>query len=142
MSDLYHLTLTTGHVYCSPRAEVQPDTIERLRPLLRDGSATIAGITIELDPPQPGGRVFWLGGANRDAVRAVVCWDADNPRWWADAVAHPTEVARPLVQPPWAPWLAVELLPAATKLSPEVLAMLADAERCVAWALIEESRHA
>lgn len=42
--------------------------------------------------------------------------------------------------PPAVPWLTAEILPAAAITPSDVMGMLGDAERCVAWALIEESQ--
>lgn len=71
-----------------------------------------------------------------------MCWDAAaHPAWWHETLAvcatTPHVGTAPIAEPA-VPWLAVALLPAAAACSPAQLAMLGDAERCVAWALLDD----
>lgn len=138
MTALAHLTLTTGHVRMSPRAEVADDTLAALRPIVAIGGGTVHGMTIALEPAAPGGRAFALGWSPQPAVRCVLCWDsAHHDRWWTEALGYAgVTLAAFAVQP--VPWLAVALVPAAAiRCTRDQLCMLGDAERCVAWALLD-----
>ncbi len=138
-----HLTLTSGHLRLSPREEVGADVIARFRPIIRTGAGRIAGLVITLDPPErPGGRIYRLGWGPVAAVRAVLCWSGSPEiaaAWWVEALGV-EPVATGVVAPP-VPWLAVAMLPAAMGLAPEQLGMLGDAERCVAWALLDGAQN-
>ncbi len=149
---LWHLTLTTGHGRRSPRSEVADDVVAMLRPIVKAGHGTIRGLTIDLGPAEDGWRWFTLPatmptatlgwGAQAVDVFAVVCWaERAHTAAWAKALEHlrlapvPTAAAG-FTEPP-VPWLTVELLVGAVARTPKQLAMLGDAERCVAWAIVE-----
>lgn len=140
---LYHLTLTTGHGRRSPRSEVADDALASVREVVRAGSGTLAEIDIAILEQAAGGAAFALGHEGQSVVYCVLCWDdREHVARWAQAVEHFSRSKIPLahagfVEPP-IPWLTVELLPAAAITPPDVMGMLGDAERCVAWALIEE----
>jgi hypothetical protein len=73
--------------------------------------------------------VFTLGWqANTPAVRCYLAKEP-NPTLWKQAQGEGSE--------PTGPWLAVRLLPGALQCSTEQIMMLGDAERCIAWAIIE-----
>ena len=143
---LWHLTLTTGHGLRSPRSEVTDDGMAMLCPIVRAGHGTIRGLTIDLLGPAliEGWQSFTLGwGEEAVDVFCVLCWDQrGHAEAWREAMEHlalapvPTPVAR-FSEPP-VPWLTVEVLVGAA-LQPNGLAMLGDAERCVAWAIIENA---
>jgi hypothetical protein len=90
----------------------------------------VAGLSIVLESHQLHNDaetwVFALG-YNPD-VPAVRCWlsRTANPDFWQFGVPEPP-----------APWLAVALLDEAANLTNEQVLALGDAERCVAWALLE-----
>lgn len=142
---LWHVTLTTGHARQSYRHEVGAEALAALAPVLAAGGGMLAGLRIALDTPTPGGRRFrcgWRTGA--DDVVAIVCWQpTTHARWWTRArteYAASSPVPLAATEPPWTPWLAVWLLPAAAQLTHDEAGMLGDAERCVAWALMEEAQ--
>lgn len=70
--------------------------------------------------------VFILG--YKPDVPAVRCWlsRTSNAEFWQFGAPEP---------PP--PWLGVALLGEAANLTPDQVLTLGDAERCVAWALLE-----
>jgi hypothetical protein len=136
---LSHLTLTTGHLRASPRAEVGADIIELLRPIVAAGAGEVKGLHIHIEERRDDRVTFTLGWS-RDvvAVRCVLA-PADSPAAWTHArnlaVAAgqiPTMRARPVP-----PWLAAIVLPPTGGLPLAQTRMLGDAERCVAWALLE-----
>lgn len=139
---MLHLTLNTGHVRESPRNEVGDDVIDALRPVVQMSGGPL---------PFPPGYVLGIDREGRDAVYTissvvgaddpqpvplVTCWLAvEHPdRVWA---VVPSAVAGVEI-PATAPWLAVLIHPTAL-LRPDALGWLGDAERCIAWALVEES---
>ena len=132
---MLHLTLTTGHIRRSPRSEVGDDVIEGLRPLVAAGGGPLA--------PMPGYRVT-ITRAGRDAMFTL--WRGEQPVvTCALAVEDPAGVWRALGRvvgdtpmPAEVPWLAVEIHDVS---QPEDLHWIADAERCLAWALMEETSH-
>ena len=122
------------------------DVLALLRPMVRAGGGVVRGLRVRLSAPPP-----WLGGVDYDLgwstdptapdVRCVLCWSpGEHAAWWEHArrftawlrVATPTEPAA-------VPWLAVALQPSALSRPPDQLAMLGDAERCVAWACLTEA---
>lgn len=143
---LQHLTLTSGDLRPSPRSEVADDIVAMLRPIVRAGGGVLRDLRITLSAPPP-----WLGGVEYDLgwsedptapdVRGVLCWSpAEHAAWWgaARALTAWLRLAAP-AEPPTTPWLAVAIQPTALSRTPDQLAMLGDAERCVAWAILEET---
>lgn len=152
--DLAHITSTTGDIRMSPRAEVSTEVIAFLRPLIERGGGQIPHIPawhLDFWPRTAGGAsVFQIAprrasepGGTNPYIMAVACWRADVSD---DAWHQAHELARlvpgvPVLlaeTPPAVPWLVVTLFPGALALRPDRLPQLADLERCVAWALIEE----
>lgn len=139
MTDLHHLTLTSGHLRRSPRSEVSDEIIAVLQPIVRSGGGELAGLEIRMDPaPYPGGRAWTIGStALPGAVSCVCCWSEQTAAaWWREAGALLGLREAPISGPPPLPWLAVMMRAAALTLPPAKLSMLGDAERCVAWCLI------
>jgi hypothetical protein len=130
MSDLAHFTVTTQKLLMVPRSEVDERTMEMLKPIVRAGLGMVAGLQIVLESHQvhegTESWVFTLG--YKPDVPAVRCWLSRTPNadLWQFGVPEPP-----------APWLAVALLDEATNLTNEQVLALGDAERCVAWALLE-----
>lgn len=144
--DLWHVTLTTGHGRRSPRSEVVDDIIAALRPVIRrDGD--IGGLHFAVLRELLDGRVmhatYTIGpvGKSPAVYCTLCCMDIMHESAWRGALEHyarnPVQTATgTLVEPP-VPWLAVEMLPGATECTPDELQIIADAERCLAWALME-----
>lgn len=143
MRDLAHLSLNTCHMRDSPRSEVGDDIIDMLRPLVRATGGPLprlAGYVLGID--RDGRDAVYtissvVGADDPEPVPLITCWLAvEHPaRVWASV---PSAVAG-VEMPESTPWLAVLMHPTAL-LRPEALGWLGDAERCIAWALIEEDR--
>ncbi|HET8627032.1 MAG TPA: hypothetical protein VFL91_06415 [Thermomicrobiales bacterium] len=174
---LTHLTLNTGHIRESPRAEVGADILARLAPLVAEDGGPLpppfSGYRLSIvrgEDEAAGSAIFTFSGA-RDIplVTGLVCWRAAaSADAWGQMAELMAEVGAaagaplppPSGPPPRVPWLAVMLWPtiALDRRNFEVEAVvrrldepvddrvaldiavswLGDAERCVAWALIEE----
>lgn len=139
---MLHLTLNTGHVRESPRSEVGDDVIDMLRPLVRTTGGPL---------PHSPGYAAQITRAGRDAMYTIsrVIDDEAAPLVTCGlAVDDPETVWHALVRctggrvqaemPSATPWLGIVIHPV-TLLAPAALSWLGDAERCIAWALIEES---
>jgi hypothetical protein len=131
---LSHVTLDTGHWRESPREEVSDEIVDALRKIVRAGEGEIAGLSMEIRV-RKGFASFSIGPAGGPTVvGCFLVWDRDISlsRWpiLSDPLQSPF--------PPEPPWLGVELRAVARKLDPERLLALGDAERCIAWAILEE----
>jgi hypothetical protein len=125
MDTLIHITLNSGDARISPRSEVSDETVEILKPVVAAGGGEIAGLHILMEAAD----VFTLGWqADTPAVRCYLAREP-NPALWKQAEGQGSE--------PTGTWLAVRLLPGALLCTTEQVMMLGDAERCVAWAIIE-----
>ena len=125
MDVLIHITLNSGDERISPRSEGRDDIIEMLMPVVAAGGGEIAGLYITME----GANVFTLGWqADTPAVR---CYLAKPPNLtlWKQAEGQGSE--------PTGAWLAVRLLPGALECTTDQVMMLGDAERCIAWAILE-----
>lgn len=142
---MIHITLNTGHTRISPRSEVSDDIVDTLRPLVRagggplpgpargyrvqimrdgrDAAFTILGPLVSASEPGP---IVTCGLALDDAT---VVWRGLQ-RLMPDA---------PCQMPTTMPWLGVVILPTAA-LAADATDWLGDAERCIAWTMIEEYR--
>lgn len=135
---LHHVTLNTGHLLISARSEVLPQTRAWLTPMLRAGKGAPAGIPFEVTSRTDGTALFAIGSP--PAVLCATCWQADrsDDAWRAMlALMREQGMMQAPAGPPAVPWLAVLMLPAMFGLPAETTMALADAERCVAWGLIE-----
>lgn len=150
---LNHITLTTGHARMSPRSEVDHGFLAELRPIIAE--AEHHG---EADLPTPSGLMLLRRLMPRSASPHVAVWairEVNGPALATIALALETrsgaELWRELhafTEPfnphktraedaPDAPWLGV--VPHVTSLlRPDAMLWLGDAERCIAWAWIEE----
>lgn len=138
---MLHLTLNTGHVRESPRGEVGDDVIAALRPvLLAEGGPLPHPPGYVLGVARVGGGEVYtissvMGTGDPEPVPLVTCWLARED---AEAVWRQVpSVTAGVEMPDRVPWLAVLLHPTAL-LRPDALSWLGDAERCIAWALMEE----
>jgi len=146
--DLWHLTLTTGHGRRSPRSEVEADTIDALRPIVALAGGVVHGLHIEiirrtLLDGRTLGAAYTIGLDGRSpAVRCVLCCDRSaHETSWRDALDHfaenPIQTASAALIEPSVPWLTVEMLPGAIGCQIDDIQLIADAERCVAWTMME-----
>ena len=146
---LHHVTLTTGHTRRTWRHEIEPDLMPTLIALVRaacePGGAPIPGV----EPPCR----LLIDDRGRCARATVATIDTEDPiitfgiathsrcgaRLWREL--HETVMPVQTVADEWPvePWCAVRLDPGATLYMPPhpLLPVLADLERCVAWAWME-----
>lgn len=154
-----HLTLNTGDVRQSPRAEVPDSVIELLRPLVQHGGGPIPNTQWHCFMSfTDGGSCFDIRlNPDHQALMCGVAWTpqgSDEVWRGIEDLYHKTtesmlragcrlpesELAMP-EQPSTLPWLGVVLLPGiylATASSD--LFWMADFERCLAWTLIESAK--
>jgi len=150
-----HLTLNTGHVRESPRSEVGDDIVAALLPLVRAGGGPL---------PQPPGYSVSFSRDGRNAIYTIsASVDLGQVAQPAPLVTCGLAVERPErvwsligalafmraglggdhygpARPATVPWLAV-LIHEPAVLAAEAMSWLGDAERCIAWTIIEEDRH-
>ena len=125
MDALIHITLNSGDARISPRSDDYDDAIEMIKPIVAAGSGELAGLHITME----GADTFTLGWQpGAPAVRCHVA-KAPNAALWKQTRGEGSE--------PTGSWLAVRLLPDALQYTTDQIMMLGDAERCVAWAIIE-----
>jgi hypothetical protein len=125
MNVLIHITLNSGDERISPRSEVSDETIAILKPVVAAGGGEIAGLHILMEAAD----VFTLGWqADTPAVRCYLA-EEPNPTLWKQTEGEGSE--------PTGPWLAVRLLFGALQCTTEQVMTLGDAERCIAWAIME-----
>jgi len=125
MNALIHIILNSGDARISPRSEVSDDTIAMLKPVVAAGGGEVAGLYITME----GADIFTLGWqANVPAVRCYLA-KQPNPALWTQTGGQGSE--------PTGTWLAVRLLPGALLCTTDQIMMLGDAERCIAWAILE-----
>ena len=125
MDTLIHITLNSGDARISPRGEVSHDTVVMLKPVVAAGGGDIAGLHVTMEAAD----IFTLGW--QPDAPAVRCYLAKEPNaaLWKQTQGEGSE--------PTGPWLAVRLLLGALHCTTDQVMMLGDAERCVAWAIIE-----
>ena len=136
-----HITLTTGGVRMSPRSEVEEDKIRRIVAAMRAGGKLWAGWSVRVQPLGPGA---WRYDLAQQDTTVVACWlcaeKATSDEIWEQAIEHSTLDEHAVVaRPRGVPWLAVTLLPSALLMSAEQIGMAGDAERCIAWAILERA---
>lgn len=162
MTDLlHHITLNTGDIHISSRADVSQVTIDYLLPLVDNEAGEFPALNIGFDVWRPtddadqsidGAAVFHIMPAPDDGIITYVlgvgCWQPDmNAGSWQRLGEIYREWApflrkvnfwkpMPAVAPP-VPWLGVIPLPTITMLDPDRIIMLGDLERCLFWALAE-----
>ena len=155
---IQHLTLSTGHLRRSPRAEVDGETMARVAPWLAaavedgrsmplpvaeladytalatvvDGSllVTISGPPLSAGPMRgKAPPLVTMGVAERSRHGAALWPLLTGPRM---------PPARPGITQPAAPWCAVAVWPT-LMLHPGTMDWLYTLERCIAWAWIERA---
>ena len=125
MDALIHITLSSGDARISSRSEVHDDIVEILKPIVDAGGGEISDLHVVFESAS----VFNLGWhPDAPAVRCYLAKEP-NPPLWKQAGGQGSE--------PTGLWLAVRLLPDALHCTTDQIMMLGDAERCVAWAIIE-----
>jgi len=158
---LSHLTLNTGYIARTGRAEVADEVVTLLLPVLDAGGGAVPGMPgwflDVMFPMAPSGArldgaaVFQVadepGTSKWPVVVAVSAWHKDvAASAWEQAMARYRAQQRRLThvllwqEPPAAspplPWLAVWLTPFFGLADAKTLEAFGDLERCVAWALI------
>jgi hypothetical protein len=153
-----HLTVNTGHLLRTERADVRDDVLAVMAPWLAQAIASDEPVALPLpDMAQYSARALVQDGALVVTVyvpagpyRQGHAYAARKLPLVTLAVAQRSRQGRPLwgqlhqafgsfmqpgLEPPAAPWLAVVLLPSLVGY-PATAAWLGDFERCVAWAWI------
>lgn len=148
---LHHLTLLTGDLRRSPLSEVRDDTIDGLLPLVDADGGELPVPDWHLDilhRVERGGALFQIGprrGSKNPWVLCGVAWDAESAgAVWDQVTTANRLLCRSMLPVGWRepgrpplPWLAVVITPFSALLQPDAVGMLGDAERCIAWAIIE-----
>jgi hypothetical protein len=139
MQAMEFITLTSGATSMSSRSEVADTIVAEIRKSLGSKlrGKLWAGWSVIIDTTAPGAACFLLLLHDIILSRCAVCWDAavSDGAWEIVQDAVPDKVV--VHRPRGVPWLAVDLQLSAVLQHPDRLLQLADAERCVAWALIE-----
>lgn len=150
---LSHVTLSSGHVRLSPRAEVGGDVVATLKPIIAralQGSQVpipgYPGYTMRLDASGDCCVVTVFAQlrdtATPDPEPVVTFGVASHPscsdRLWRLLHSNFHLFRTDPRKPPAAPWCAAMLHPAALALRHESPEWIADFERCLAWAWIEQ----
>jgi len=135
------ITLTTGAASITLRSEVGDDIVRAIRAALAGDGELWAGWSVKLDR-HAGWATFEVLHRGVALSRCFLCLSADASAelWELAEVIAPDKVV--LHRPRGVPWLAAAILPSALDIvqtRPLLLLQLADAERCVAWAVLEES---
>jgi hypothetical protein len=137
------ITITTGATAMSSRSEVSDNVVAIIRAAIAGDGNLFAGWSVSFDDwlseGAPGCAMFVMQHQQMPLSRCCVCWEAaaSERAWETIEQSAPPEVV--LHRPRGVPWLAVDLLPSVLDVPKERLLELADAERCVAWALIGKS---
>lgn len=143
---LQHITLTTGHTRRSPRSEVSDHVIDRLSPVVEAGGGLLGVGDWRIDiVSRQNGYAVWHIGSDRNPkepwVSCAACWDLGAISFaWANMATTLKKVGFPVLVPTPKedmPWLAVAFLPGIVAVPLDDIMALGDAERCIAWTLIE-----
>lgn len=153
MKFLNHITLSTGHIRRSPRAEVSGETLARVSPWLAallessqsaplpvSGLSDYAAIAQVFD----GGLIVTISGPAPTSVpmdgkapplisMGVAKRSRHGEALWALMTGPVMPPVHPGLQRPGEPWAAVAIWPTIA-LHPDALEWLGDLERCIAWA--------
>lgn len=138
-----HLTLASGHIRRSERAEVDDETLKILAPWLSDAInsgerhplpvAELAHYEAAAFVEDGGLLVTVFAGENPLVTFGVAQRSRHGGNLWAKMLAN--FPAKPGTQKPAEPWCAVALHPALIA-HPDAMGWMGDFERCVAWAWI------
>lgn len=147
---MVHLTLNTGDSQESLRSTVHEAVRTRLTRLVRCGHGRVPDLPYQVTILRTRrGALFTIATQAdfRDGVQPIVtCGLAQKwaPVIWA-ALCRLMDLAwsqgPQATMPLRLPWVAVILWPAARLVPPDDLAALIEFERCLAWAIIEETPH-
>jgi hypothetical protein len=146
-----HVTLDSGHARRSPRSEVDDETVRALAAGLDRAIATGARESI------PGWAPFSYNVIAKAGAAMVTVWredapvvtfgissdEKDSPKLWR--LLHRGGSGRHATSPdspPAAPWLGVRMEAGAARTPPLDLLLIAEFERCLAWAFIERRARA
>ncbi|TNH04953.1 hypothetical protein FHQ26_05505 [Testudinibacter sp. TR-2022] len=137
-----HLTVNTGHSRKSPKSEVAQDTLDMLKPWVRD---MLKGYSVSIADENYACKI---GKHNAKLCEFIICRIDDKMRQTeiikAVLCTHSREkksawkLAQGQGEPPEVPFLAVKLM--LENMKPEYqedLIWIADFERCIAWAYID-----
>lgn len=158
MTYLHHVTLSTGHLRRSPRAEVAGEVVATLRAMLGEALAAPGAAVAMPEHVQPRctlsataeGRCLvatvWAPPEGELRVPLATIGVAGHgrcgARLWESLHAHaaPGLTLATRGQPaPAAPWCGARLEPGIA-LHPQAASWLGDLERCLAWAWLERRR--
>lgn len=152
MTDLTHITCSTGHVSTVRRGRFPKGMGQAVAHAVAEGGGVYPGgfpLRMSLRQSLSGARIFSLSedGTGAPLVIAAVCWAASEEAWQAledsyvEAVGQPAPF-RALCAPATTPWLAVHLTPAFYRraLPLEASAFIADAEQWTAWGILDAAR--
>jgi hypothetical protein len=147
---MVHLTLNTGDSRDSPRSEVNESVLTRLTRLVRCGYGRVPDLPYNVTIIRTrcdavftiATRANFLYGV-QPIVTCGVAQQWEVEIWGALCrLMDPTWSQGPQATMPLSrPWVAVVLWPAATLVPPDDFAALIEFERCLAWAIIEETPH-
>ena len=148
-----HITLNTGHHYDSPRFVVSEEIIDLLGDLVTQKAVPPLiipwDLTIRIDTARQIAVFALLKKQHRIVTCVVAFGSADDQAWQMALESFRSDPeSRRLFgdkrppKPSSTPWLSVQLHVGMTKLPHEEISMLADFERCLAWAIIKQYRHA
>jgi hypothetical protein len=137
---LEFITVTTGGTAMSPRSGVKDSVVTKIKQVVGKGGPLWGGWSIDRKDAAPGTAIFVMLHQGRPMSRNMVVWtrQASDQAWEEVEAQAPDGVV--LHRPRGVPWLAADLLPGSLQVAmsaPNVLMELADAERCVAWAILE-----
>lgn len=150
---LHHLTTLTGHVAPTSRRDVSDHVVATLQAVVDADGGLIPAADVWVDiirppdalrrRPREGAAAFTIQDGREPGGLAlatnVACWrQEEEDEAWEMAAVPPSAytTGRPIVRPPL-PWLVTTLLPGLATIERGRIGMLADLERCLAWALIE-----
>ena len=139
---IYHITTITGHVRKSPRSEISPDTVNILRPWIKDLlNGQLRAIfdtkyTCRTEMKDSKMCEFVISKINEnfkhmDLIRFVVCRNSQRK-------ASAWALVGGQGDPPDVPFCAVQLIN--DNIQPEDLqhfGLFADFERCIAWSWLD-----
>lgn len=142
---LRHLTLNTGHERLSPRSEVPDWVIDRLLPVVKAGGGPIGipGWRLDITHRMDGAAIWQIGPESRlhePWVICATCWSlAISGQAWSNIMALTKAMGLPGSASPITdvPWLAVAMTPGIQILPMQDVIALGDAERCIAWTIVE-----
>jgi hypothetical protein len=143
---LLHYTVNTGDTRTSPRSEVGDAAIQCLQPIVEQGGAIPGPGELYLRVTRyQGGALFTIEQGELPIVHCGFAWtrEAEQDLWpcikqlYQDACPGSLTMATP-IKPAQLPWLSVVLVPAIVAVRRELVSLLDDLERCIAWTLFED----